>query len=364
MTALAKLDDDFIDGIEGFGEQTDRDLMRQFAKSHKTMTKSRVQAGNRLVASFRARMGISPSQSEDEMDSEGKKIMNSLRLSYKNITAGVADKLPSYKKFKGDGIITRYAELSLLDMYFNLENEEAKIVRNIEKSLVDYPIYTEFLKGVAGCGPVTSAWIISEIDIHKSRYASSLHKYCGYDVVVKNGEEVNGEWVEYDAPIYEGRSRKKGHLELVDYIDRNGEIKKKQSITFNPEMKTRLHLLFTSFLKCKSPYAEIYYNYKTRYQNHSLHKDKSPMHIHMMAARPAKKGFLDDLYRVWRHLEGLEVFLPYHVEKLGMVHHGDMKSYDIVRNYLASTRPEDPNVPSFLYAANNQKMDVTSIVVN
>jgi hypothetical protein len=52
--------------------------------------------------------------------------------------------------------------------------------------------------------------ILSEIDITKAEYPSSLHKYAGLDV----------------AGDGQGRSRKKEHLEESDYIDKDGAVSK------------------------------------------------------------------------------------------------------------------------------------------
>jgi hypothetical protein len=95
----------------------------------------------------------------------------------------------------------------------------------------------------------------------------------------------------------------------------------KIGISFNPFLKTKLiGVLGSSFLKSRSPYAEIYYNYKHRLENHAKHREKSKGHIHNMSIRYAVKRFLIDLHIKWRELEGLEVSQPYEVAKLGYKH--------------------------------------------
>ena len=192
-------------------------------------------------------------------------------------------------------------------------------------SLSVYPVVTEFLSGVCGCGPAMSGVIVSEIDITKSKYASSLWKLAGLDV----------------ASDGRGRSRRKEHLVKATYTNADGEEAERDSITFNPFLKTKLMgVLAASFIKigeARSPYAKIYRDYKHRLENHAVHgiandavriaefKEKGQRyapkgHRHNMAMRYMIKQFLVDLYKAWRTLEGLEVFAPYQEAKLGHVH--------------------------------------------
>lgn len=277
--------------------------------------KLRIQMGNRIVMNYKSKLGQEPSMPESELGSEEKKIIDLMRINYKKITDGVIGDLPSKKNFKGNEVISEYSELCLIDQYLGLEQSELKSFKQLEKSLHDYPIYTEFLKNVKGCGAAMSGVIISEFDIHRSKYASSLWKYAGLDVVhVPDGDNI----------IEEGRGRKKAHLVESTYKDSEGNEKTKVGITFNPFLKTKLvGVLAASFLKCKSPYSEIYYNYRNRLDNHPKHKDKTKMHKMNMSKRYMIKRFLVDLYANWRALEELEVHPEYSEGKLGIVHSGD-----------------------------------------
>jgi len=285
------------------------------AGSIKTMTrgaydlqKLRIQTGNRIVGSFKVKLGQAPTESEEALDAEGKKILLDLRRSYKKITDGITT-LPTLKKFKGDELISTFAELVLVDTYIRLEREEEKNFRLLEKILEDVPIYAQFLKKVRGCGSAMSGVIISEIDITKAKYASSLWMYAGLDV----------------APDGQGRSRRKEHLVPTDYIKKDGTEAVRQGITFNPFLKTKLvGVLAGSFLKQgnDNTYSIIYYNYKNRIENMVVHADKSKGHRHAMCLRYTIKRFLCDLYVVWRTIEGLPVEKEYGEAKLGHVHSG------------------------------------------
>lgn len=269
--------------------------------------KLRIQMGNRIVGNFKTKLGQEPGKDEDSLDPDGKEILKSLRLCYDKITDGVAT-FPRMKTFKGNEVISNYTELCLIHQYLELESSEKAHFYKLGNILEEYPIYSEFLKDVKGIGPAMAGVIISEIDISKAKYPSSLHMYAGLDVA-EDGK---------------GRSKRKEHLIDVEYKDRDGNLQTKKSITFNPFLKTKLiGVLGSSFLRAgDNPYSRIYKDYKHRLENHSIYKDVTKGHRHNMAVRYMIKQFLKDLYVEWRTLEGLEVSEPYEVAKLGYNHNG------------------------------------------
>lgn len=267
--------------------------------------KLRIQMGNRIVGNFKAKLGQEPSTPETELGAEETKILDNLRSHYKKITDGVKT-FPRQASFKGDEVISDYTELCLIAQYTDLEADETRHFSRLGNILRDYPVYTEFLEKVRGIGPAMAGVIISEIDITKCKYASSLWAYAGLDV----------------APDGRGRSKKKGHLVEVLYTDREGNTATRVGITFNPFLKTKLMgVLSGSFLRSgNKQYAEIYAGYKNRLENHPNHKDKTKGHRHNMALRYMVKRFLCDLYVNWRRLEGLPVETEYSEGKLGIKH--------------------------------------------
>ena len=269
--------------------------------------KNRIQTGNRLVANFKAKLGQAPSEKEDTIDADGQQILANLRRSHKLLTEGVAT-FPRQATFKGDEGISSYTELCLVANYLELEEQERTHFRRLGNILKDYPIYNNFLAGVVGVGPAMAGVVISEIDITKAEYPSSVHKYAGLDV----------------AGDGQGRSRKKEHLEESQYTDKNGELQTKKGITFNPFLKTKLvGVLGSSFVKQspdKCKYRKVYDDYKHRIENMEAHKEKSKGHRHNMAVRYMIKIFLIDLYNEWRSLEGLPVAPTYSEAKLGKIH--------------------------------------------
>lgn len=272
------------------------------------LQKLRIQMGNRLCANFRSKLGWESNKPEEDVDQKIKEVMKELRTHYKRIADGM--KKMSAKEFVGDGIISSFTEFVLLDQYFDLEASETKTFSKLGDALKDFRIYNEFLKGVKGIGPAMAGVIVAEINIEKARHPSSIWKYAGLDV----GDDGMG------------RSRRSEHLVKVQYKDKNGKDAERNSITFNPFLKTKLiGVLGSSFLKCKSPYSEIYYNTRTRLESHAVYgtDEISKGRRHNMAMRKMVKMFLIDLYVKWRTIEGLTVSLPYHEAKLGLVHGGE-----------------------------------------
>lgn len=269
------------------------------------LQKLRIQMGNRIVGNFKSKLGQEPGETEESLGTEEVKILDTLRREYKKITDGVKT-FPKQSKFKGNELISSYTELCLLAQYVDLETEEARHFSRLKNILQEYPVFVNFLEGVRGIGPAMAGVIISEIDITKAKYASSLWAYAGLDV----------------APDGKGRSRKKEHLVERDYINKDGEPAKRVGITFNPFLKTKLTgVLAASFLRSgNEQYVAIYANYKQRLENHVVHATKTKGHRHNMAMRYMIKRFLVDLYFHWRKIEGLPVAPEYGEAKLGHVH--------------------------------------------
>lgn len=291
-----------------------KELIRTQVRGVYALQKLRIQMGNRLVGNIKTRdMGIEPSVKEDEKtDEEDKKFLKILRTDYKKIMDGLKT-LPTPKKFVATGLISDYAFLALFDQYIQMEVTEDRQFRLLEHVLSTFPIYSTWLAKVMGIGPALGGVIVSEIDIHRAKYPSSLWKYAGLDVV----RQPEGQMV--------GRSRKTESLVKVTYIDAEGEEAERNSITFNPFLKTKLiGVMGSSFLRVgpeKSSYARIYYEYKHRLENRPDLSEHSKGHIHNMSTRYMIKIFLRDLYVIWKGIEGLPIASEYSEGKLGIPPH-------------------------------------------
>ena len=317
--------------------------MRSLVRGGYKLQHIRVTAGNRIVAAIKSCMGVQPGVTEnhDEMSKEDKTLLEKALKSHERMTDGLVY-FPTADRFQGDEIISKYATLVLVEQYKKLLEQEKVNESLILKLLPLYPLWGAFLKGTLGCGTLLSGFIISEVDIRKAMYVSSLWKFCGIDVP-EDGR---------------GRSKRLEHQITVEYVDKDGNIKEKNSLTHKPATKSKIvETLMCSFMRqarvwspeqldiiagmsdeefavwrkdkvnnkakgpWKSPYAQIYDDYKHRIRSRAGEPVK-PMHLERMAKRYAAKMFLKDLYNAWRPLEGLTVHDPYAEAKLGIKHSG------------------------------------------
>lgn len=287
---------------------TNRESLRAMVRSHYMIQKLRIQNGNRLVANYYTRMGKAPSDKIAEMDKEDLAILDQILVEYTRLADAIISSKGRrmLKKFTASPLIPSLAEFQLIETYSSFLASEEGNKKAFEKILEDFPIYTEFLSKVKGCGPILSAIIISELNPHVAQYPSSFWKYAGYDV----------------GPDGKGRSSRVEHQVEREYVSKSGETKTKMSITHNRFLKTKLYLLGGSFLKCKSPYADLYWNYRNRQETDPAIKEAGITlgNIHMRSMRYMIKIFLLDLHIAWRRLEGLPVSTSWHEAKHGKVH--------------------------------------------
>lgn len=281
--------------------------------------KLRIQEGNRISINFKSKLGLKPSEKEEELEEFAKDILKKLRKSYTKIMDGVKT-FPRQKNFKGHGVISTYTEMCLMNSYIELEKAEKAHFAKLQNVLYEFPIYIHFLEEVRGVGPAMAGVIISEFDIHKAEYPSSFWKYAGLDVA-EDGK---------------GRSKRKEHLVDYEYTDKDQKPAVRKGITFNPFLKAKLiGVLATSFLRSgtikkankddptvykEGTYGKVYADYKNRIENMKEHEEKSKGHRHNMALRYAVKIFLIDLHMSWREMEGLAVSTSYCEGKLGKKH--------------------------------------------
>lgn len=279
-------------------------LIRTMVRGAYDIQKLRIQMGNRITANFKVKLGQLPGNKEADLDKVKKYVLIKLRADFKRLTSGVIE-LGSPKS--GAGIISDQAEYDLVRQYLDLEKLEDSHYRDIEQALRQVPIYDAFLRTVKGIGPRLAGVIVSEIDIGRARYPSSLWKYAGLDVAADG----------------RGRSRRREHLVKMAYRNKEGEETERDSITFNPFLKTKLlGVLGPSFLKQGRghPYAHIYYDYRHRLDSRPDLAEASKGRKKNMAMRYMVKRFLADLYVHWRTLEGLPLAEEYSAAKLGLRH--------------------------------------------
>ena len=197
--------------------------------------------------------------------------------------------------------------VDILDNARDLENNISKLIKNELKGI---PVYEKFLKKVKGCGYIMSAVLISYIDIEKATNAGKIVQYAGINSGMVLGKKKND----------------KGEIVTTGDLVRGDKATKGYLLPYNKKLKTKLlGVLADCFIKSNSQYKVYYDNYKTRLSNSEAFvngtnrkwKDEPKAHIDRASRRYMIKIFLQDLYGVWRSLEGLEVREPYQKEYLG-----------------------------------------------
>ena len=254
-------------------------------------------------------------------------------------------------------LIDSFSEFALATQYVELKKQEESGLRRLEGILEEFPVYTEFLKDIKGCGNLMSAVIVSYLDPYKAPYVSSFWAFCGLDVV-QGSKDAKGKWVAQGtsyagATWSEGRGRYEYHLVDRQYTDAAGREKTRRGTRYDPFVKTKLlGVLAGCLIKAKNEqYRKIYDDYKHRLENHERYgtqndkkvdeernerfkqltpgwdKSKNPKFMitspgrrNRMALRYMIKLLLRDLYVKWRALENLEVKPSYQEAKLGHAH--------------------------------------------
>ena len=309
-------------------------ILRDVLDALYDMQKLRIASGNRLYQIFKDKSDADTaikdeiekeklSETEEVLDAKADEILKAVNSEYKELTAYMVDNnktiASALKKIETIKILTK-TDYSMVKAYNLLLESEESYKKVLTDNIKDHPVYVGFLANVKGCGPMMSANILAYLDPYKARHASSFRKYAGLDVVAtKDGNPVldsEGNMVTH--------GRKMGDTEDYEYTDKNGNKAIKKGLTYNPKLKSKLiGVLASGMIKAKDPvYTKIYYDYKLRLENHPKHREKSAAHRNNMALRYMIQKFLSNLWAYWRELEGLEVTLPYEVEKLGMRPHG------------------------------------------
>lgn len=313
-------------------------ILRDVIDALYDMQKLRIASGNRLYQIFKDKSDADSTikdeiekekqketDSEEVLDAKADEILKTVNSEYKELTAYMMDNNKTIalalKKIETIKILTK-TDYSMVKAYNLLLESEESYKKVLEANIKDHPVFTGFLSQVKGCGPMMSANIIAYLDPYKARHASSFRKYAGLDVVTTKDKDGNPVVDEDGSIVTHGR--KMGDTEDYEYIDKNGNKAIKKGLTYNPKLKSKLiGVLASGIIKAKDPvYTKIYYDYKIRLENHPKHREKSAAHRNNMALRYMIQKFLSNLWVYWRTLEGLEVTLPYEVDKLGMRPHG------------------------------------------
>lgn len=297
-------------------------LIRSSVRALYLTQRCRIQIGNQIMAIFKVKLGQQPGKSEDQLKEEQKKILDFLKKEYKKITSAAVEALelkknpkrigavknPTITKmaeyFEKQGYITDRTEFILVETYSNLVTQEEQITKDLSELIHEHPLWN-YCKTIKGIGEITTAILISEIDIHKVKYPSQILSLAGI----------------CPGPDGKGLSMKEEHLVLRPYISKNDKFQIKKSIKFNPFLKTKcMGVVAGSLIKHNPTFRQIWKDYRTRIINRPDCKDYKPMRTMLMANRYMLKWWIIDLYKAWRTMEGLPVEPSYEEKKLGMTH--------------------------------------------
>lgn len=397
-----------------------KEKIRNLVSSVYDIQKLRIATGNRIVQSFNIQMGQEPQTKQEDLEEETAKLIETLRSEYKRITDAYVDKQysevvtsgeskdkrkNSYSTTKTSGktkitktevdkdklpkgvdkeeikvvtlsknasidsvikamttdenaginMIKSKLDYELIGTYVDLLDTEERTLKILSKEVEKHPMWDKFFKDVKGCGPLMAAVCLAYFDVNKARHAASFWKYAGLDtvdVVKEDGTIVN-----------EGRAAKHAKFTEIEYKDKDGEVKTKHGLGYNPVLKTKLvGVLGSCLLKAglrtvkdengkavfdengnkqqtaTSIYVQCYLDYMHRLNNRADSQDLTAAHKHAMANRYMIKMFIRDLWVTWRAYEGYEVSKPYEVEKLGYKPHKYNEYHDRIAEQTQSRK--------------------------
>jgi hypothetical protein len=202
----------------------------------------------------------------------------------------------------------------VLDTVKQLRAQADRLQTPMLRALRKVPIYDVWLKHVYGVGPVVAAYLVAEIDIRKAVKPSQLKRFCGLAVI-------------------------NGRLERPARGAKNA---------YSKEMRTRIYQAMSAMQKnaarptkdapsgstCK--YLDVWQDHKHRMQSSERYdagantlldfdgeqRKGAKAIINSTGWHKGAGVLLEDLYTVWRALEGLPVWPSYYAAKLGYEHGG------------------------------------------
>ena len=190
-------------------------------------------------------------------------------------------------------------EKKFLDKMFTLledvEKKESEYKKEVEKIIMNEPIWTGFLQHIKGIGPLITAMLLYYFGYcEKAEYPSNLWSFAG---LTPNSKYVKGE-----------------------------------SSGFNKNLRMYCWRISDSFIKQRTPrYRPIYDAEKARQlkliENKAENAPTRPGHAEKRARRKMVKFFLSDLYRVCKHLTGQPQSKPFVIDKLKHHHFDDILVY-------------------------------------
>ena len=250
-------------------------------------------------------------------------------------------------KLAGD-IFEYYQDYVHIELYLRDFENEKRVEQTMAYLVMYHPMWSGYFEQIKGVGPVSAAVLLGTFKIGKkpdgtfiAPYVSCFWKYSGLDVVV---DPVTG--------IGARRSKKAEHLIDREYVDKNGEIKTKKSITYKDDLKSFLLGVLAGSLMVHNPhYKSIYDDYRHRIETDPGKQEWTKAHVHNDALGRMMKIFIKDFWIRWRQMRGYEVIPDWYESKFGHYHKG-LESYDPFYKLLPV--PDSISIPDDLMGKYSQ----------
>jgi hypothetical protein len=281
--------------------------------------------------------------SDEEKQVQKMNIMSSV------IQADAYDKLLKARIQIENGISAKLREQMISEgvaeeLYANISSElrtgHDRILKEMQKTVKQIPIYDQWLKHVRGIGPRHATKLIAYTqDIGRFPKVSMYWKYFGLSPVdyCENCKKryFSEEWlaelwinktyakqtrmIADDNPNADARKTQimKNIVNSVCHCDNPKPVNRAErkvvgisSVDYNPKCKDLMYLVTSQFVKQGKFYRLVYDDAKA-YENAKYGMLYTKAHINYRANRRVAKLFMSHLWTKWRELEGLIVTEPY-----------------------------------------------------
>jgi hypothetical protein len=200
-----------------------------------------------------------------------------------------------------------------------LEQIKNRISRQIEKELVFWPVWTEWMKGIPGIGPFIAGNLII---LYYYRFMPVCKK-CGSGIEKKEGtyycktceKSLKGDGLlSYKLDLKDFPKISAWWSYMGEANDENGKkIKMKKGVQCNwsPKGRALSYQVGESFVKFNGDHHYKAFYLKQKKKRERTHPEASKMYRHNMARRETSKLFLSHFWQVAREIDGKEITEPY-----------------------------------------------------
>lgn len=200
-----------------------------------------------------------------------------------------------------------------LDAADQAKKRAKQLESSMTRALRQVPVYKLFLERVFGLGPVVSAYLVTEIDPRRGEKISSWRMFCGL-ACMDDGRMAH--------PVAGQKNRYNKELRMRIYQMMCAMWKNAA-----PRAATAAKLPFGQTSKYLDEWYGMWHRGAHDVRFNAAHntwdgRKGGKALIFNRAMWKAAGVFIEDLYVVWRALEGLPVWPSYYAAKLGYAHGG------------------------------------------